>query len=148
MPDENQNLPQPSYQSYQFPVEPPESDGLPPRHGCLTAWLAVSLALHGFGVLLNCFAYPLIHRALPGFTPLVAGLLAAAGLGSVVCVAALFRWKRWGFYGLIVITLLSFVVNVAAGVSPARALAGLLGIGVLYWVLNMGGRESAWQFLE
>jgi len=70
----NQEWPPPLLFRYEFPRSEPGADGpqRPPRHGCLTAWLVVSVALHGLGAPFNCFSYPLAQRALPVFTPLMA----------------------------------------------------------------------------
>ncbi len=125
-----------------------QAAGLPARHGCLTAWLVFGLIAQTATVGIYSLGYPFVHRTLPGFTPLAAGLLVLAGLGSIVCLTALFQWRRWGFYGMAVITILVGAVNLSLGISPGRVLPGLLGIGILYWVLNMGGSRSAWRNMK
>ena len=122
--------------------------GPPVRHGCLTAWLVFALIAQTLTIGINSLGYPFVHRTLPAFTPLAAGLLVLAGLGSIVCIVALFRWQRWGFYGIAIITVLVGVLNLSLGINPGRVLPGLLGIGILYWVLNMGGSRSAWRTMK
>ena len=122
--------------------------GPPVRHGCLTAWLIFGLIAQTATVGIYSLGYSFVHRTLPGFTPLAAGLLVLAGLGSIACLIGLFQWRRWGFYGIVVITILVCLVNFSLGIGLGRALPGLLGIGILYWVLNMGGSRSAWRNMK
>lgn len=125
-----------------------QAAGPPVRHGCLTTWLVFALIAQTLTIGINSLGYSFIHRALPTLTPLMAGLFVLASLGSIVCLIALFRWHRWGFYGLAAITVLVGVLNLSLGISSGRVLPGLVGIGILYWVLNMGGSRSAWRTMK
>ena len=146
MPNDDQSWPPPPT-NYQDPSGGSGAPFLPVRHGCLTAWLIFALIAHSITILIYSLMYQTIHLRMPSVTPLVAGLLVAGGVASITCVLALFQWRRWGFYGIAVITTLVFGLNLTIGVGAARSLSGLLGIALLYWVLKMGGQNSAWRFL-
>jgi hypothetical protein len=69
-------------------------------------------------------------------------------LCNVVCAIALFRWKIWGFWGFLGVAALALIVNVALGLSIVQIVLGLVGAGVLYGVLQIGGENSGWNQLE
>jgi hypothetical protein len=75
-------------------------------------------------------------------------VLAIGGIVNVVCAIALFQWKKWGFFGFIATAAVAFVVNLMIGINILQALLGLVGIAVLYWVLQMGKEKKGWTQLE
>jgi hypothetical protein len=67
-------------------------------------------------------------------------------LFGAVSALALLLWKRWGFYGLCLLTALSIPPLVMlAGVRP-----GLYGIapGVVLLALTAVGLRRSWRFLD
>ena len=117
------------------------------RHGCLTAFLVlivvahVGMALWYLAVLLGASNLP-IEIPAPALAVLIAG-----GLFNVACAVALFRWRKWGFYGLCVSAVAVFVLNFALGLG-AQALLGLLAPLLLYATLVIGGDRQAWPHLK
>ena len=69
-------------------------------------------------------------------------------LFNLVCVFALFQWKKWGFWGLCV----SSVVGLLVGGSISRfsfdSGGSLLWIAVLYGLLHIGKENKAWPQLD
>lgn len=106
------------------------------RHGCLTAWLVLMIIANA----LTALSY--VVRILPrtihstrSHTPAWALFLLAAGcIANVVFAVALFRWKRWGFFGALITTVLAFALNLKLGIKPAFAMIGFCGIIILYAV--------------
>lgn len=87
------------------------------RGGCLTVWLGVSLAIALLGVL---SIIQLLDLLRPGALPrgeststiwfmiiVLGGLLA----GRLASLYAIWNWKRWGVYSLIVVTIVSYFVQ-------------------------------------
>ena len=75
---------------------------------------------------------------------------AYALLGSIIqiaCIAAIFRWHRWGWWGLLLIGLMTFFVNVLVGHPLLFSLAGLGGVGLTFLVLRGGGKRAVWPRL-
>ena len=72
----------------------------------------------------------------------------AAGVLQIACVAAIFRWHRWGWWGLLLIGLMTFFVNVTVGHPLVLSLAGLVGVGLTFLVLKGGGRLAVWPRLK
>jgi hypothetical protein len=81
-------------------------------------------------------------------SPLMIGALVVCAVVNIACAIALLRWKKWGFYGMVGTAAIALIINIAAGLGVGRSLVGLIGIGILYWVLNMGGEKKAWPRLK
>jgi len=81
----------------------------------------------------------------PGWAFPVLGILSVLNL---VCAIGLFQWKKWGFYGVCVSSVIAVVVNLAIGLPPASALFGLVGIAILYGILQIGQENKGWTQLD
>ena len=114
------------------------------RHGCLTAWL-------GFIVVVNSLlavAAPFLGgMAGSGLTPFLIGFIIVGSILNIVWAVALFKWYRWGFYGFLATTIIGVIVNVATGTPLAQSTSGLLGVSILYWMLQLGN-PKAWEQLK
>jgi hypothetical protein len=75
------------------------------------------------------------------------GIFTFCAAANIIFVIALFRWRRWGFYGFVIVTGLAIGTNIYAGLGTALSLLGILRVAFLYWVLNMGGGNKAWTRL-
>jgi hypothetical protein len=101
--------------------------------------------------LLSCLA---LMAAFSGYAPAsrtpvptqIYALLASAT--QIACIFAILKWQRWGWWGLLVVGLITFGVNYSAGRNLVICLLGLLGVGLTYLALR-GGRELAvWPRLQ
>jgi hypothetical protein len=81
----------------------------------------------------------------PGWAFPVLGLI---GIANVVCAVAIFLWKKWGFWGSIVTSIVTFAINLNIGLNVVQAVLGLLGVVILYLVLQIGGENKGWTQLE
>lgn len=82
---------------------------------------------------------------LPTWTMPVLGLLC---LANVVFAGALFAWKKWGFFGFAIGSILATGFNIAVGLGLLQSLSGLIGVGILWGVLQLGEPRSGWEQLE
>lgn len=119
------------------------------RHGCLTVWLilmvaANSVAALGYALTAGASKHSLPHLGTAWTRPILAGI----GVANVIFCIALFTWKKWGFFALVACTVVTFVFNLAIGLSVGRAFLGLLGPAVLYGVLQIGDQNKGWTQLE
>ena len=119
------------------------------RHGCVTAYLVFMLVANAITCLVYVFMSDTILRNLPQAEDWMIPVLIVGSLLNVVFGVALLRWKKWGFYGFAALGLLIFVLNVMAGLG-GQSLAGLVGIGILYVVLQVAkeGRPKAWELMD
>jgi len=98
--------------------------------------------------LIYLYASGPIMRNRPNTPAWVAPVLVAVGIANVVFSVALFQWKRWGFFGCVGTSILVLVINLKLGLNIVLILLGLLGIVVLYAVLQIGGEKKGWTQLE
>ncbi|HEV7642948.1 MAG TPA: hypothetical protein VGO50_03320 [Pyrinomonadaceae bacterium] len=106
------------------------------------------MILNGFVAITLPFAISQITQAQPTF-PVWAGWGSVLmALLNVVFLVAIFKWKKWGFYGFAVATIVSCALNFYAGVGVALSLIGLVGIAILFGVLQIGGKKKGWGQLE
>lgn len=118
------------------------------RHGCLTAFLVVGIILNALASLMHLLGGAMIRQNFPDAPGWALPVLAIGGIFNIVCLIALFQWKKWGFYGAVAFGILVFVVNLVVGLDVVQALMGLFGIVVLYGVLQIGGDKKGWTQLE
>ena len=118
------------------------------RHGCLTAYLVFMIIANSATALLYLFGSEAIRRNAPNMPGWAFPVLIVAGIFNLICAVALWRWKKWGFWGFVVSALVAFAVNLSIGVEPGFALLGLVGLGILYGVLHIGSEDKGWPQLE
>jgi hypothetical protein len=126
---------------------PTQTPPLKQRHGCLTAWLTLMIILNSILslVYLASAAGASSESRLPTFALL---LLSAVGIANVACAIALFKWKKVGFYGFIGTSAVAFFINISIGLGIGPSLIGLVGIGLLYGVLQIGNEHAGWRQLD
>ena len=89
-----------------------------------------------------------LGKTLPNMPGWAIPVLLVVSLFNVVFTIALFQWKRWGFWGFCATSVVALVVNLSIGLGIASALAGLIGVLLLYWVLQIGSENKGWLQLE
>ena len=82
---------------------------------------------------------------MPAWALIVLGVVAVFNL---VCAIALFNWKKWGFWGFIISSIVTLVINLNIGLGVAQSLSGLIGVAVLYGVLQIGKENKGWPQLD
>ncbi len=120
------------------------------RHGCVTAWLIFMIVASAISALTYLFARGLISEMMPGTgdSPLFI-LLGFVAILNVIFAIMIFQWKRIGFYGFIVTGVIAFVINLIMGIGVGQSVMGLVGIGILYAILQIEQEgESAWKQLD
>jgi len=118
------------------------------RHGCLEAiliFLLIGNALAALTFLVGWQVFKEDSLGVSKWTFPVLGVLAAA---NVLFAIALFKWKKMGFWGLIVTTLVGVSVQMSGGYGIGQSLLDLIGVVLLYGVLHIGKENNGWQQLE
>ena len=124
-----------------------------PTQGCVTLllrfWIITSVAsLLILPVLDRIERLPFFREEFPNYE---GWAIIPWGVGSVLVIVfsvALLARRMWGFIGLWVVGLASMAVNIALGVKFAHAVSGLIGLLILYWLLQVGGEKSGWSKLR
>jgi len=89
-----------------------------------------------------------LKQLLPDVPAWVFALMALGSAFGLVCAIALFRWKKWGFWGCCASNLLVFILNLSSGIGIGKSIYGLAGLGILYILLQTGKENRAWPQLE
>lgn len=118
------------------------------RHGCLTTWLIIILVVNSLAFLLYLFGAGFIREAAPELPTWVIPVSVVLVLINIVCTIGLFRWQKWGFWGIVVTTVASAVISFSVGFGVGESLRELIAIAVLYAVLNIGDENKGWPQLE
>jgi hypothetical protein len=106
------------------------------------------VVLNALTAVLYLFFSAFILGTLPQTPSWALPVLGVGALLNVACAVALFQWKKWGFYGFVVTSIAAFTVNLMIGLNPLQAIFGLLGLAILYGVLQIGGEKKGWTQLE
>jgi hypothetical protein len=99
---------------------------------------------------LYLFAKEMVTKNLPGdvSTPMII-LLGIFGVGNVIFSVMLFQWKKLGFWGFVITTAGTLIINISIGISIGQSLIGLAGVAILYGILQIKqGNATAWENLE
>ena len=120
------------------------------RHGCVTAWLILMIILNSLAALLYLFAGDTIAQGMPaGITHSILIVLGVLGIANVIFAVMLYNWKKLGFWGFVITSIGSFIINITSGLSTGQSFVGLVGIAVLYGILQITKDDvSAWDHLE
>jgi len=125
------------------------TEGAPPaRHGGLVAWLVIVLAANIAAAAVILYMYWVVNKTFPDASVWSTAIRTTVALANVVFVIAIFKWRRWGFYGFIVSSLVALVTNISIGIGIPQSLVGLIGVLLLYGALNIGGPNKAWPHLK
>lgn len=132
------------------PLDQMTPPGLKKRHGCVTAWLIIMIIGNGFSAFVYFLASPFITDSLPGPVPtLILTALGILGLLNVFFAIMLLNWKKYAFWGFVGTAVAAVIINISIGLGIGMSLLGLIGIGLLYGILQIKeGTTSAWEQLE
>lgn len=120
------------------------------RHGCLTAWLILMM----IGNAISTLAYLVLDpKALENqgvtMTKEQMIILAFLGILNLSFAIGLWFWKKWAFYGFAISGFLMFLTNLNLGVDIISSAFGLVGVMLLYTILQMKTNDkSGWDNLE
>ncbi|WP_415328942.1 hypothetical protein [Chryseobacterium sp. MMS23-Vi53] len=119
------------------------------RHGCVTAWLVLIILGNSLTALLYLLANDRIRESAPDASPLMIYLLGLLALANAVFAGMLLQWKKIGFWGFTVTGICALIINININFGIVQSLIGLVGVGVLFAILQITkDGKSAWQNLE
>ncbi len=135
-------------------VPPNNANGTPEtktknRHGCLTAYLILMLVSFAFTILMYV-AQASILKSISRIPAWRSAAELVLCLLDIICVIAIFRWKKWGFC---ILAAAGLTINILAHsniyLTVIGSVAGVAGIAILFGVLNIGGKDDkGWPQLE
>jgi hypothetical protein len=117
------------------------------RHGCVTAWLILMIIGNSMVALFLLFAGNFIGQtqSLP-IPPSMLIILSILGIVNVICAIMLMQWKKIGFWGFIITSVIAFGINIQLELGIGQSVSGLISIGILYAILQIRKNGvSAWE---
>jgi hypothetical protein len=118
------------------------------RHGCLAAYLIVMMVLAVIGIIFSLLAVALGGAATQPLWTIILGII--VGIFNLVCLAAVWRWQKWGFYGILGASVFYAIISFAsgAGMGVATLIGAVIGMLIFYGVLQIGGDSKGWSQLD
>jgi hypothetical protein len=119
------------------------------RHGCLTIWLfLLAIANAAVFFLFLIFGRVAMERQFPDAAGWEHPVLTILCLFNVVFAIAIAKWKKWGFWGLCLSSIIATLINFSLGVEINSLIGGLVGVILLFGLLHIGGKNKGWLQLE
>lgn len=118
------------------------------RHGCLIAYLIVMILVNAMVAASYSASRVQLQEKFPEMPDWTFPTLTLLGLVNVICAVALFNWRKWGFWGFCLSSFITVFVNIEAGLPVSQAVSGLVGIAILYLVLQIGNHNKGWPQLR
>ena len=126
------------------------------RHGCVTAWLIFGIAANTIGGLGYILLRDMLPEAMKQFsevkmelTPnyfLMEGIIS---LSLVFCFVQLWQWKKLGFHGIILCTMVAATVNYLTYHQWTDFIFSFTGVLIHYLVLQIKiDEQTAWSHLK
>jgi len=126
------------------------------RHGCVTAWLIFVIVINSIVGLGYILMRDMLPAAMKDFsmdrlelTPnyfLIEGLVS---LALVFCFIQLWQWKKIGFHGIILCTMITASVNYMANHDLTDFVFSFTGVLIHYLVFQIKiNNQTAWSLLK
>lgn len=118
------------------------------RHGCVTTWLIIMIIVNFLTAINYLFNSESVIVNFPSNTPIsIVILLGILGIANVIFAILLLKWKKIGFWGFTIASLIVLIINLSIGLG-IWSFFGLIGIAVLYGVLQIKKNDvPAWDNL-
>ncbi len=125
------------------------------RHGCLTFYLIFMIIINLYlvvaysGLLIVALFIDQNITTVPDVAIWLYPIQLIMAILSLVFTIAIFLWKKWGFYGIAVLSGMSLVISVALEFAVVWTSATvLISFALLYGALQVGQDNKAWPQLE
>ena len=120
------------------------------RHGCVTAWLILMIIANSLIAIAYSLGGEFVAQHFPGgISNISLALLTAFGVVNVVSAIMLLKWKKFGFFGFVISSIGILIVNLSIGIGILQSSFGLVGIAILYGILQIKKDDvAAWTNLD
>ncbi len=120
------------------------------RSGWVTAWLVIMITANALTAVLYLFAGDMVAQNFSGgISNSMLMLFAILAIGNVIYSILLFKWRKIGFWGILITSFGALIINLNIGLGIWQSLFGLVGITILYAVLQIKKEEiSTWNNLD
>lgn len=113
------------------------------KGGCLTTLLVFLIVAYALGALSSFIAAPLFQGAIPGYTAGSGIIVGVIYILAIIFLIALWRFKKWGFYGYLAVTIISIIIGLYLHSGIASALMAIIFPIMLFLLIR-----PIWSNLE
>lgn len=113
------------------------------RSGCLSTLLIFLIVVYALGALGSFAAAPLLQGTIPGYTTGTGIIMGIMYIVNIIFLVAVWRFKKWGFYGYIAVTIISIIIGLYMQSGIASALMALVFPIMLFFLLR-----PIWSYLK
>jgi hypothetical protein len=109
------------------------------RSGCLTTFIIVLIVLYALGALGAFLSGPILSGLMPEYTTntsysIISGVLS---LLNIIFLIGVWKYKKWGFYGFVAISVLNIIISIFLTSSIITSLiSGLIFPLILYFLIK------------
>jgi len=120
------------------------------RHEFVSAWLVLMIIVNALCALMYLCVNSFVRDCFPENTStLTVVLLGAFSIANVVFAVMLLKWKKFGFWGFTGTSILATVINLNLGFGVGQSSGGLVGVALLYGILQIKKDDvAAWKNLD
>ena len=118
------------------------------RHKFLTVWLIIILLADLFLLFLNTCNSLTVSAIDPNIPIWLFPTSTFISFLNIIFIVALFRWKKWGFWGLVATSIVSFIINLMIGQDLVLSILGFSSLLTLFVALQVGKEYKGWSQLE
>ncbi|MDR3258149.1 MAG: zinc ribbon domain-containing protein [Fusobacteriaceae bacterium] len=124
-----------------------ENNNKKKRHGFTTFWLIVTLVSQIFSVATYLYSFRMLANFFNTSSNFFVLYIVAAIIGAVGTVLLL-TWKKAGFWIFVGISIVNLILNLIIGISIGKILIGLIGVPIMWAVLQIRKNEkTTWEQL-
>ena len=110
-----------------------------------TIWLWIVIILN---VIVGLLSFTQIGTLADlGINPVFLIVSAVLSLGLAVGAYIILQWKKMGFYIAVGCIVLNVLVSIIGGSGLTSIIGGIIGLGILYYVLQYPKDNKAWNHL-
>jgi hypothetical protein len=117
------------------------------RHGFTTFWLIFSI----ISFVLSGSIYLFFPKIIAQTYNTTSNLIMIFGIFSIIGVVGnifLLCWKKIGFWIIVGVSIVSFVLNLVIGLNIGQSLFGLIGVAIMWGVLHIQKNgKNTWEQL-
>lgn len=113
------------------------------RGSLLTGFLLLMGVIYAVVALTYFLGGDNVRQAIPEMKNWVVILMGILGLSGVGFTVAIWKWKKWGVYGIGTIVVITFIIKVYFAVPIPKASGGFIALAILYALLR-----PFWKFMD
>lgn len=125
------------------------------RHWLLIIWLIVIAVMNVWSIWKNIQALSFFSSLRQTHGTIISSVedwipvFLAMGVANLICVAAIFFWRKWGFWGYVVMSVVGFLVQLQFIIRFGfNDMLGFVWVALLYVALQLGGENRGWLRLR